>query len=132
MSCQRRRLKQNLHNPGEVIEMEMTTEELDKGVTKINLNGRLDVVAAGQIEMQFSAIADARRAVVVDLSHVTFLATMGIRMLLLGAKIMASKGGKMALLAPIADVAGVLRTARIDALIPIYDQRDAALAGVDA
>jgi anti-sigma B factor antagonist len=112
--------------------MEMTTEELDKGVTKINLNGRLDVVAAGKIELQFSAITDVGRAVVVDLSNVTFLATMGIRLLLIGARTIVSKGGKMVLLAPVAEVAWVLKTARIDALIPIYYQRDAALAGVGA
>jgi anti-sigma B factor antagonist len=110
--------------------MEMTTEELDKGVTKIDLNGRLDVVSTGQIELRFSAIAGARRAVIVDLSQVTFLASMGMRMLLIGAKTMASKGGKMVLLAPVAEVAAVLKTARLDSLIPIYDQRDAAFAAV--
>jgi len=112
--------------------MEMTTEELEKGVTKINLIGRLDVAAAGQIETRFSAVTGARRAVVVDLSQVTFLASMGMRMLLIAAKTIASKGGKMALLAPTAEVKTVLQTARIDALIPIYDQRDAAFAGVGA
>ncbi len=112
--------------------MEMTTEELDKGVVKIKLNGRLDVAAAGQIELRFNTIAGAKRAVIVDLSQVTFLASMGMRMLLIGAKTMASKGGKMALLAPAAEIAAVLKTARIDALIPIYDRPDAALAGVAA
>jgi len=53
-----------------------------------------------------------------------------MRMLLIGAKTMASKGGKMVLLAPVADVAAVLKTARLDSLIPIYDQRDVALAEI--
>ncbi len=110
----------------------MTPAELDMGFVKIQLNGRLDGAAAGQIELRFNTIAGAKRAVIVDLSQVTFLASMGMRMLLIGAKTMASKGGKMALLAPAAEIAAVLKTARIDALIPIYDRPDAALAGVAA
>ena len=72
--------------------MEMTTEELDKGVTKIKLAGRLDVAAAGQIELRFNTIAGARRAVIVDLSKVTFLASMGMRMLLIAAKTIGEQG----------------------------------------
>ena len=105
-------------------------EQKEPWYVKINLNGRLDVASTGQIELRFSALAGARRAVIVDLSKVTFIASMGMRMLLIGAKTMASKGGKMVLLAPVAEVAAVLKTARLDSLIPIYDQRDAAFAEI--
>ena len=63
-------------------------------------------------------------------SHVSFLASMGIRLLLTGARAVANKRGKMALLSPIPDVADVLKTARIDAMIPICANKDDAVATV--
>lgn len=110
--------------------MEMSVEEIEGGVTIVALRGRLDVVGAGVIELKFSAIAGSRRALIVDLAGVSFLASMGIRLLVIGAKAVAAKGGKMIALSPNDDVATVLKTARIDAIIPIFDQRDAAIAAV--
>jgi anti-anti-sigma factor len=70
--------------------------------------------------------------VVVDLSGVPFVASMGMRLLLLVAKTMAVRGGKMALLSPQPEVAAVLRTAGIDSIVPICTERDAAIAKVTA
>lgn len=112
--------------------MEMNVEELDGGVTLAVLRGRLDVAGASAIELKFNATAGARRALVVDLSGVSFIASMGMRLLLIAGKTAAAKGGKMALLAPPPDVASVLRTAGIDTVMPICGARDAALAAVAA
>ncbi len=112
--------------------MDMNIEDLAGGITKVTLRGRLDLAAANQAELRFSTVTGAKRAVIVDLAGLTFLASMGIRMLLIGAKTVKSKGGKMALLAPGSEVAAVLKTARIDALIPIYDNDATAIAGVGA
>lgn len=110
--------------------MEMNLEEIDGGVTLAVLKGRLDVAGAGAIELKFNATAGARRALIVDLSNVNFIASMGMRLLLIAGKTSAAKGGKMALLAPPAEVASVLRTAGVDTVIPICATRDAALATV--
>jgi anti-sigma B factor antagonist len=100
--------------------MEMLIEELEGGVTNVVLRGRLDIAGANTIDLGFSAVSGSRRAIVVDLSEVSFLASLGIRVLVMGAKTVASKGGKIALLSPIKDVETVLTTMRIDSLIPIY------------
>jgi anti-sigma B factor antagonist len=110
----------------------MSVEELSGGATLVVLRGKLDVAGASSIELKFSATAGARKAVVVDLSGVSFVASMGMRLLLLVGKTMAARGGKMALLSPVPDVASVLRTAGIDTVIPIYGARDAAVAAVAA
>jgi anti-anti-sigma factor len=110
--------------------MQMTVENLEKDVTLVTLNGRLDVGGAAEIDLKFNTLAGARRAVIVDLSHVSFIASMGIRLLLTGARAVAGKRGKMALLAPIPDVASVLQTARIDAMIPICATRADAVVTV--
>lgn len=110
----------------------MTIEELAAGVALVTLRGRLDIAGAGAIETRFNATAGARKAVVVDLSGTSFIASMGMRLLLIAGKTMAARGGKMALLAPKPEVAAVLKTAGIDTVIPVYGARDVALAAVAA
>jgi anti-anti-sigma factor len=112
--------------------MEMSVEELPGGVTLAALRGRLDVAGSGAIELKFNATAGARKALVVDLSDVSFVASMGMRLLLLVGKTMSARGGKMALLSPRPEVASVLHTAGIDTVLPICTTRDAALAKVAA
>jgi anti-sigma B factor antagonist len=112
--------------------MEMLVEELDGGVTKVVLRGRMDIEGANVIDLGFNAIAGSRRKVLIDMSGVTVLASLGIRVLVYGAKTVSMKGGKMALLSPIEDVVTVLTTLRIDSLIPIYHDADAAVAAVSA
>jgi anti-sigma B factor antagonist len=112
--------------------MEMNVEELPGGVTLAALRGRLDVAGTGAIELKFNATAGARKALVVDLSGISFIASMGMRLLLIAGKSMAARGAKMALLAPIPEVAAVLHTAGIDTVIPVCGGRDAALAAVGA
>ncbi len=72
------------------------------------------------------------RAVVVDLSNVNLLTSLGIRVLLLGARAVKNKGDKLVILSPDANVRAVLTTARTDTLIPIFDDRSAAIAAVSA
>lgn len=108
--------------------MELVTEERADGVTWVTLDGRLDIAGTSMIDLRFNTIAGARRSVVVDLSRVTFLASMGMRLLLTGAKTVASKGGHMVLHAPAPMVEKVLTTAGIDNVIPIHHEAASALA----
>jgi anti-anti-sigma factor len=107
----------------------MELEELS-GTTRIILDGRLDIAGASAIDLRFNVIAGSRRAIVVDLSGVSFLASMGMRLLVTGAKTAASKGGRMVLLAPDANVEKVLMTAGIDTIIPILHDYDGAVIAV--
>jgi anti-sigma B factor antagonist len=111
--------------------MDMNVEEVD-GVTLAVMSGRLDIAGASAIELKFNALAGARKALVVDLSNVSFVASMGIRLLLIAGKTVTAKGGKMALLGPVPEVEAVLKTAGIASIIPICAARDAALATVAA
>lgn len=112
--------------------MEMAVEDLAGGVTRVALSGRLDVAGAGRIDLRFSVLAGSRKALVVDLSQVSFLASMGLRTLLTGARTVRSKGGKMVLLSPDANVAKVLEIAGVETLLPIYHDAAAALAAAAA
>lgn len=112
--------------------MDMVVDELDGGITNVALRGRLDTNAAETIDMPFSVIGGSKRAVVVDLSEVDFLASLGIRVLLTTAKAVQHKGGKLALVAPEGNVLMVLKTAGMEALIPIFPERTTAIAAVAA
>ena len=99
--------------------MNLEVADLGNGITKVTLSGRLDVEGALKIDNEFNTIAERKKKVLVDLSTVTFIASLGIRTLIMGAKATANNGGKMVLLDPQPNVEKVLRTSRVDTVIPI-------------
>ncbi len=104
---------------------------LENGVKHIILDGRLDMQGVMEVELKFTAYASSEKAgVIADLSSVPFLASIGIRMLISSAKAVQNRGGKMVLLNPVPLVADVLTTTGISAIIPIFDDLDAACASV--
>ena len=107
--------------------MEIHYSELDKGIGLIKLNGTLDIIGTGDIETKFTGYCSGDKVrMIVDLSQVDFLASIGIRLLMLTAKSIASRGGKMVLLNPIPEVHHVLEITGIPAIIPIYSQLESA------
>lgn len=110
--------------------MQMNVEPLAQGVVKVILTGRLDITGAGTIDLQFNAIAGSHRGVVVDMGSVSFLASIGIRTLLLGAKAVQRRGGSFVLLNPVAEVEKVLEVTGVTDLMPIYRDNAAAVAAV--
>jgi len=99
--------------------MKLDVAGIENGITKVSLSGRLDVQGALKIDNEFTEIAKENKNVVVDLSAVTFIASLGIRTLVIGAKATANNGGKMALLNPQPNVEQVLRTTHVDTIMPI-------------
>jgi len=110
--------------------MQLQTEEIAGVVTKISLTGRLDIAGAQAIDLRFSALTGAKRAIVVDLSAVSFIASMGLRTLIMGAKTVLAKSGRMVLLAPTADVEKVLADSGTSTILPIYKDLSAAVQAV--
>ncbi len=107
--------------------MEMTMTELQDDAVKISLRGRLDTTGVDAIETKFS-VAAKRKNALVDLSGVSFLASMGIRMLFSSARVLKSDGFKMILLAPQELVNEVLDNAGVTQIIPIAPNEAEALA----
>jgi len=107
--------------------MEIQYSELDNGIILIKLSGRLDIIGTGEIETKFAGYCAGEKVrVIVDLSKVDFLASIGIRLLTLTAKSVASRGGKMVILDPIPEVQEVLEITGIPAIIPIYSHLESA------
>jgi len=107
--------------------MEIQFSTLDNGIRLIKLGGKLDIIGTGEIETKFTGYcAGDEIRVVVDLAAVDFLASIGIRLLLLTAKSVAKRDGKMVIINPIPDVQSVLEVTGIPAIIPIYSQLESA------
>jgi len=107
--------------------MELKYSELENNISLIKLMGKLDIVGVGEIETKFAGYcAGDKVRVVVDLSEMDFLASIGIRLLTLTAKAVASRGGKMVIINPIPEVQSVLEITGIPAIIPIYSHLESA------
>ena len=110
--------------------MQIESESLEGGILKINLAGRMDVQGAQEIDLKFTGYTAKQRAVIVDLAAVNFLASIGIRTLLLSAKAVSQRGGKIVLLNPDSNVTKILEMAGIDTLIPISRSLEEACLAV--
>ncbi len=108
--------------------MELQTEQLSDGIMKVILAGRLDIAGTDAVDLHFTAVtASAKSGVVVDMSAVSFLASIAIRMLLSNAKALNRRGHKMVIFKPAPMVRKTLVTTGIDTLIPLYDDIESAL-----
>ena len=112
--------------------MPISILDLDGGVTKVVISGRIDVAGAHELEMPMSIVGGSRRAVVIDLSGVEFMASLGLRGIVVGAKAIFSKKGKVVLLSPRPHVEEVIVITGIDDLIPIFRDEAEAIAAVTA
>jgi anti-anti-sigma factor len=107
--------------------MKMSQEIITGEITRVSLEGRLDIEGTDEVDQQFSYTTTTRAGrFAVDLSAVTFIASIGIRMLLTAARAQAQRGGKIVLVAPDAMGRKVLETAGVDQLVPVVDDLDAA------
>ena len=110
--------------------MELTYEDFDDGVRRVRLAGRMDVEGSREIDLKFTSLTASRQAfVIVDLSLVDFLSSMGLGTLVRSAKAQMSREGKMVLLSPQAHVAKVLETTQVDQILQVlYDFDEARRA----
>ena len=111
--------------------MELQYTELDNGVRLITLIGTLDMQGTFSVEVQFARLCAGENArVLVDLSKVTYLSSIGIPMLINTARSVASQGGRMGLVSPTYDVHRVLEITGVPLIIPIFHDFDTAVTEI--
>lgn len=94
--------------------------------TQIALKGRMDGAGVDRVETSLNASVLRGGNVIFDLSGVTFLSSLGIRMLISIAKTLDRRGRRLVLVAPRPLIEQSLKHSSLDEIIPVAaDMRDA-------
>ncbi len=110
--------------------MEIVTSQ-DQGATaRVALTGRLDIVGAEVIALPLATLAGSKQGLILDMSGVSFVASIGLRHLVQTAKALSRRGGRLVLLNPSEMVAEVLTTSGLTDLLPIVRSDAEAAAAV--
>lgn len=107
--------------------MEMQQEDIEGGIHKVVLNGSLDIDGAGAVELPFNEIAETHKKVIVDMTNVDFLASIGIRVLVKAAKTIGSRGGRLAVYNPNDAARSVLASTGVDSIVFVEPDEAAAI-----
>jgi anti-anti-sigma factor len=112
--------------------MEIVTSE-DRGATaRVVLTGRLDIVGAEAVALPLATLAGAKQNLIVDMSGVSFVASIGLRHLVSAAKTVTRRGGRLVLLNPTELVEVVLVTSGLTNMLPIVRSDSEADAAIDS
>lgn len=113
--------------------MEMVAVEQPGSPLRLVLTGRLDAAGTEKVEVVFTArIRAAPGHVLVDMTGVSFVGSLGIRLLIAAARLAERAGRSVALFGAQPPVAEVFRTVALDDLLPILPDEAAALARMAA
>ncbi len=104
----------------------------DEGaVARVVLVGKLDIVGADVVALPLATLSGSKQNVLIDMSGVTFLASIGIRHLVSATKALSRRGGKLVLIGTTEAVSEVLTTAGLAPMIAMVanDGEARALVG---
>ena len=107
----------------------MSISHSDAGdIRTISISGRLDVEGTNSVASQLEDLVKAaKKGVVVDLSALKFLASIGIRALIASAKEVKARGGKMVLVVDTGSTVMMsIKATGMDQLVPVFDDQAAA------
>jgi anti-anti-sigma factor len=108
--------------------MDWTIVDLDNGLAKLAVSGRMDIQGVFTIDPVFEKIAIEKANVIADISAVPFIASLGLRTLVRSCKTLAAKGGNLVLLGAQPEVERVLQTSGVSTIIPLASDMDEAQA----
>jgi anti-sigma B factor antagonist len=99
----------------------------------MSLSGELDIAGAPELADAFASVARSdARAVVVDLSTLTFIDSTGISVLATAAREARARGGELIVAAPSGDVRSVLEIVRFADIVALEDSLPAAFQRLGA
>lgn len=106
--------------------MDMQVIQADDEITHVVLDGRFDIQGAQEVDSRFGELARMSKALVVDLSRVSFLASLGVRTLMLSARTLIGRGAEMAVSGANENVEKVLRTTGFNEVAGLYPDYESA------
>ena len=97
-------------------------------VLLVKLAGALDIAGANEIELPMSTISEKYNKVILNFAGVTFLASIGIRVLVKAARAISKRNGRLVVFGLSDDARKVLRSTGVDTIIPVVADEKAAIA----
>ena len=105
----------------------------DSGRTaRVVLAGKLDISGADAVALPLATLSGSKNAVLLDMTGVTFLASIGIRHLVSASKALGRRGGRLVLLNPNDMVTDVLVTSGVSSMMDIVRSESEAAAVLKA
>ncbi len=85
----------------------------------VTMVGRLDIAGAEVVALPLATLSGSKSALFVDMSGVSFVASIGLRHLVAAAKAMGRRGGRLVLVNPNTAVTEVITTSGLADLLQI-------------
>jgi anti-sigma B factor antagonist len=108
--------------------MEVNFEDLPGGALCVVLQGRLDTVGVDRVESRVTAAVSGAGDAALDLGSVSFLASMGVRLIIALARSQKARGKKLVLFGAQPAVRATLDMVALDKIIPLLPSRAEAQA----
>lgn len=110
--------------------MNISEEKLENDITKVVLDGELDIAGSETADAYLNKLAAGGGKVIADLSKVAFIASAGIRVLVKTAKDLEASGGKLVALNPDESSRRVMWTTGLQHIVPIADSELEAITAL--
>lgn len=96
--------------------MEIAVKDAGSTAT-VTMVGRLDIAGAEAVALPLATLAGSKNGLFIDMTGVTYIASIGLRHLVTAAKAVARRGGRLVLLNPSAVVAEIITTSGLADLL---------------
>ena len=102
--------------------MSVTFQDVGEDLRRITISGLLDMEGTEALSAKLMELVEApKKGVVIYLTSVRFLASVGIRVLVASAKAVQQRGGKLVLVvSPGSSVAMSLEATGVNVFIPVF------------
>jgi anti-sigma B factor antagonist len=118
---------QRLRHPRITVTIDRTQVE---GKVVLHVAGRMDAENAGQFERHCEAcIAEGATSLIIDLSQLGYVSSMGLRSFVGIAQRLKTKGGELRICGLTGLVKQVFEITRLNQVFAMYDSVDSAVAG---
>lgn len=101
----------------------------DHGWTVVSLTGEIDVVTAPRLREHLAAVCESAPRIIVDLTHVDFLDSTGLGVLVGAMKRARSRDRTLRLVCPCPQIRNVLTVTGLAEVLRIHDTLDSAADG---
>lgn len=109
--------------------LDITIKETKKDAYLLTLTGELDTITSTELEKQVAPVLSSALGIIIDLTGLGYISSMGLRILAIIRKRVSERGGTVLLVNPQPQIQSVLDSVKIlsDNLLSTLEQADELL-----